>query len=339
MSVGSSESRGAAPLAPTTALAAPAHARVPDFFIVGQPKSGTTALSEMLRRHPAIYMPASKEPWFFATELLERTPPRPGGTPQTLEEYLSWFVQAAPEQRMGEASPLYLWSRTAAARIASVCPHAKIVAILREPAALLRSLHLQFLESHVETEADFRRAIALEDARRAGRRLPRHSYWPRTLLYSEQVRYVEQLRRYEAVFAPEQMLVMIYDDFKADNESTVRRVLRFLDVEDAEPIEVMEANPTVGVRSQRLNELVHALSVGRGPVSRAIKAAIKVLTPDEMRRGAVRAAQRNVVYREPPPPDESFMLELRRRFKGEVVALSEHLDRDLVSLWGYDGLQ
>ena len=32
------------------------------------------------------------------------------------------------------------------------------------------------------------------------------------------------------------------------------------------------------------------------------------------------------------------MLELRRRFKGEVVALSEYLDRDLVALWGYDGI-
>ena len=30
------------------------------------------------------------------------------------------------------------------------------------------------------------------------------------------------------------------------------------------------------------------------------------------------------------------MGELRRRFKGEVVALSEYLDRDLVGLWGYD---
>ncbi len=33
------------------------------------------------------------------------------------------------------------------------------------------------------------------------------------------------------------------------------------------------------------------------------------------------------------------MLELRRRFEPEVVALSEYLDRDLVSLWGYDALE
>jgi hypothetical protein len=32
------------------------------------------------------------------------------------------------------------------------------------------------------------------------------------------------------------------------------------------------------------------------------------------------------------------MLELRRRFKGEVEALSDYLGRDLVSLWGYDSI-
>jgi hypothetical protein len=32
------------------------------------------------------------------------------------------------------------------------------------------------------------------------------------------------------------------------------------------------------------------------------------------------------------------MVELRRRFKPEVLALSEYLERDLVALWGYDRL-
>jgi hypothetical protein len=32
------------------------------------------------------------------------------------------------------------------------------------------------------------------------------------------------------------------------------------------------------------------------------------------------------------------MQELRRRYKPEVVALSEYMDRDLVALWGYDDL-
>jgi Sulfotransferase family len=331
------------PAGPSTAAAAKPPAagqdrRVPDFFIVGHAKSGTTALYEMLRRHPQIYMPASKEPWYLARELHDRPPPRPDGIARTLDEYLLLFADALPSQRIGEASPLYLWSRTAADAIAGVAPRARIVAILREPASFLRSLHLQFVETYVETESDFRTALSLEQERREGRQIPPYTYWPQTLLYSEHVRYVEQLERYRAAFATERMLVLIYEDFKRDNEATLRTVMRFLEVDDAGPVELIEANPTVAVRSQRVHELVHAVSVGRGPVSVAVKRALKALTPRGLRRSALRATQQRVLYTSPPAPEERLMLELRRRFKGEVEALSEYLDRDLVSLWGYDRL-
>jgi Sulfotransferase domain len=311
--------------------------RVPDFFVVGQPKSGTTALHSMLRRHPQIFMPESKEPWFFAQELQERTPPRPEGTPRTLEQYMALFAGASAEQLAGEATPLYLWSRTAAARIAEVRPDARIVAILREPASLLRSLHLQFLESYVETERDLAKALALEPQRRAGRKIPRYTYWPKALLYSEHVRYVEQLRRYEEHFPHERMLVLVYDDFRADNDATVQRVLDFLGVQVLS-LGSIHANPTTAVRSQGLNELIHAVSVGRGPVSLALKGAVKAVTPQDLRRRALRATKQRVLYTEPEPADERLMAELRRRYAPEVAALSEHLGRDLVSLWGYDDL-
>jgi hypothetical protein len=310
--------------------------RVPDFFIAGHAKTGTTALYEMLRRHPQIFMPDIKEPWFFATELHTRTPPRPQGTPKTMEEYLRLFDGARPGQRVGEASPHYLWSHTAAARIAQARPDARIIAILREPASFLHSLHLQFVQVYYETETDFAKAIALEAQRREGRQVPQYTYWPQMLLYSEHVRYVQQLRRYHDAFSRDQVLVLIYDDFRNENEQTVRRVQRFLDVDDDVEIEVLEANPTVRARSRLLNELVHAVGVGRGPISHAVKEAIKAVTPSRPRRSALYAVQNRLVFGAPHPPDEELMLSLRRRFAGEVVALSEYLDRDLVGQWGYD---
>jgi hypothetical protein len=310
--------------------------RLPDFFILGAPKSGTTALYEMLRSHPQIFMPACKELWFFADELHVRAPPRPEGLPQTLDEYASWFAPAAPAQRAGEATALYLWSRTAAGRIADARPDARLIAILREPASFLRSLHLQLVQTHVETELDLRTALELEAARRQGRDVPTHTYWPQTLLYSEHVRYVEQLQRYRDRFSDEQMLVLIYDDFRADNLATVRRVLRFLEVDDSLPLDARDANATVRVRSQRLNEMIHALSTGGGPASSAVKATIKALSSQRVRRGALAQTQQRLLFSDPGPLDEELMRSLRRRFRGEVVALSELLGRDLVSLWGYD---
>jgi hypothetical protein len=325
--------------AEASAVARSPKRRVPDFFIVGHPKSGTTALYEMLRAHPQIYMPDLKESWFFVPELRAREEPgRYVKRPETLEEYLALFDSAAPEQRVGEATPSYLRSHTAAARIAELQPDARIIAILREPASFLRSFHLQCVENHTETEKDLRKAIALEPLRREGEKIPRSCGSPEVLRYSEHVRYVEQLRRYHAMFAPEQVLVLIYDDFRHDNVATVRQVMRFLEVDDRTPIDVAEANPTVRLRSQKIDELLRSIYQGRGTTSRALKATIKALTPRRLRRDALRATQRHVVYANPRPPDEGLMLELRRRFHGEVVALSEYLDRDLVTLWGYDSI-
>jgi len=314
--------------------------RIPEFFVVGHHKCGTTALYEMLRRHPQIYMPDVKETWYFSPELrsVGKKKLPAAGRPETLEQYLSLFDGALPDQRVGENSPAYLMSRTAAARIADTQPDARIIAILREPASFLRSFHLQCLRNHVETEKDFGRAIALEGARREGRRIPRHSHRPHELLYSDHVKYVEQLRSYEAVFPRERIHVIIYDDFRADNEATVRDVLRFLEVDDSEPIEAVEANPSVEVRSPRLHELVRSVYMGRGPVARRVKAGVTSLTSRELRRELLRLTRRRLVYGEPQRADERVMGELRRRFKGEVLALGEHLGRDLVALWGYDGI-
>jgi hypothetical protein len=312
--------------------------RLPDFFLVGNAKGGTTALYQMLRQHPDIYMPADKEPWYFASELHERPPPRPGGTPETLGEYASFFEEALPEQCVGEASVLYLWSKTAAQAIFEVCPEAKIISILREPAIFLYSLHMQFMQDYVETEADFRAALALESERRAGRMIPRHTYWPKALLYSDHVRYVEQLQRFRDLFPAANVLTLIYEDFRRDNEATVREVLRFLELDPGAPISAGEVNGSVGVRSQRAHDLVHAVTIGRGPVSSAVKEGVKAVTPERWRRRALQAARDRFVFTDPLPPDQELMLSLRRRFKGEVEELSEYLDRDLVSLWGYDDI-
>jgi hypothetical protein len=313
--------------------------RVPDFFIVGHAKSGTTALYEMLRRHPEIYMPDAKEPWFLASDMRPRfRSPMGGDEPETIDEYLALFAAAAPGQKAGEASSSYLWSRSAAGEIAELQPKARIVAILREPASFLHSLHLQLLQTHVESARTLRRALELEPARREGKRIPRRSHRPQLLMYSDHVRYVEQLRRYNEAFDPAQVLVLIYEEFKRDNAAAVRRVLRLLDVDEQHPVELLQANPSVRMRSQQLDGAVHALSLGRGPLAGAAKTLVKTLTPQRLRREALRTTQRRVVHGRPQPPDEELMAELRRRFAPEVHALSAYLDRDLVSLWGYDRL-
>jgi hypothetical protein len=312
--------------------------RLPDFFVVGHAKSGTTALHEMLAQHPRVHL-GLKEPRYFVPELRERDIPRPNATPHTLEEYRAWFARAQSGQLIGDISPDYLWSRESARLIAEAVPQARIVSIFREPASFLRSLHRQRLRNYVEVEPDLKRALELEGPRREGREIPKDTYWPGALLYSEQTRYVEQLRRYEERFSRERMLVLIYDDFRADSLETVRRILRFLELEDDVPIVASDANPSVEVRNQRLHGAIRTLLVSESGPASAVKGSLKALTPMRVRQRALKTVRKTLVYGTPSSsPDEDFMPELRRRLAPEVHALSEHLGRDLVSLWGYDRL-
>ena len=313
-------------------------ARVPDFFIAGHAKSGTTALYLILRRHPQIFMPSLKEPQFFAPEM--RAEERfARELPATREDYLALFAAARPEQRVGEASPSYLRSPTAAMEIAAFAPAARVVAVFREPASFLRSLHLQFVQTMIETETDLRRALALEDLRREGRELPRGARSAQAFMYSEHVRYASQLQRFREAFPREQVLALIYDDFRTDNEGTARQIMRFLGVDDTLEVQAVEANPTVAVRAGRLHGFKRSVHLAQGPAARAVKRSLNGAIPPLLRRTVLRPLRRElrrkVVFAEPPPPDEELMAELRERFRPEVAALGAYLGRDLEGLWGY----
>jgi Sulfotransferase family len=335
--------------------------RVPDFFIVGHPKCGTTALYEMLRQHPQVHMPV-KEPRFFVMRQLEQqdaaqprnsrarssdrrarrqldSPQSPGWRPHTLEGYVALFAGARPGQRIGEATPAYLRSAVAPGRIAALRPDARIIAILREPASFLRSFHLLAVRGYYETEKDFRKALALESQRREGRRIPVSRAPADHLLYLDHVRYVEQLRRYHAAFPAEQVLILIYEDFRRDNDATVRKVLRFLELDETAVIDAVDTQPSRELRNHRLHKLakIRRLALQSEGAAGALSRAAGALTPAPL-RGRLRSSWRRVGYRDPAVPDEQLMLELRRTLKPEVESLSDYLGRDLVKLWGYDRL-
>lgn len=313
--------------------------RVPDFFVVGHQKCGTTALYYMLRDHPQIFLSEYKEPRFFAPELRPPLKHEAPDRPQTLASYLALFANADAGQLIGDTSPQYIRSATAAARIAALQPSARIIAILREPASYLRSYHMEMVINHVEPEKDFRKAIELEPERRRAAASD-GSFLPPQFLYSEHVRYVEQLRRFEAEFPREQMHLIVYDDFRRDNDGTVRAVQRFLGVDDTIPLQPIRTSPNEAVRSLRLHKLRGAVGAADAEVGSAgmLARTLSTITPRRVRGGALAGFVRRLAYAPPTPVDEPYVRELRSCFKPEVVALSEYLDRDLVKLWGYEQL-
>ena len=149
---------------------------------------------------------------------------------------------------------------------------------------------------------------------------------------------MEQLRRFQACFSPEQMLVLIYDDFREDNQETVRRVLRFLAVEDSLEVQSRDANPPSAYARRSCTDWCAPPVSGRGTCGKGREVL------DQGHHSAT-AAPRGDGSRQPAgplrrsgPADAQLVHELRLRFAGEVLALSEHLERDLTALWGYERL-
>ncbi len=192
--------------------------RVPDFFIVGAAKAGTTSLYAYLKAHPQIFLPETKEPRYYAYEG-ERPEDFEGpGAARLIQSiikdkatYRKLFENAASDQIIGEASPAYLYSPIAAERIAQDNPNAKIIAILRNPIEPAYSHFLDNVGNGWEPCTDFEQVI---QAQRRGER----ARWWRKWDYLGHGFYAQQLMRYMTHFPPENMKIIRYEHFRDDPE-------------------------------------------------------------------------------------------------------------------------
>jgi hypothetical protein len=310
----------------------PVPGRWPDFFVVGQAKSGTTALAEMLGQHEQIFIPRIKEPAFFANELLG---PEHQGRAMGERRYRKLFADARDDQLAADASTQYISSAEAAGKIAAVRPDARIIVLFRDPVSFVVSMHRQQVQNRYEPEADLGRALALEEDRAQGRRVPKLAPRRSGLLYTRLARYAEQLARYEDAFPAEQILPLIYEEFRADNRGTLARIFAFLGVSDDVTITPSQANPTVHVRSKGAQRAIYAVTaLQRSRAQGAIDTVVAAI-PDGARARATAFARDRLRGSAPREVDPEVVAELRVRLRPEVVALGEHLNRDLVELWGY----
>ena len=295
----------------------PSRERVPDFFIVGHHKCGTTALYEMLRAPPAdlharcqgaVVLPAG-EP----RVLLQKS----SQLPKTLEEYLALFAAASPEQRAGEATPSYLMSDTAAraSRSCNRSAHHRDPARARELSALAASAESA---DHAETETNLRKALALEEDRRQGNAIPRDADRRRISFIQSTSAMSSSCAAITRYFHPSRCWC---SSTRISGATTKPPFVRCCG-------SWRSTNPSLGGDKRkpdgsraipRAYGFLRSLHLGRGPAARVAKAGIKAFTPRQLRREATASLERRVLYRDPGPPDERLMLELRRRFKGEVT--------------------
>ena len=296
---------------------------LPDFFVIGVPKAGTTALHVALAHHPQLFLSRLKEPKFF---LCDGPPPTRGG-PGDARSYREWvwrreeyqaLFDAAPEGTLrGESSPFYLYDPAAQRRLHETVPRARLIAVLRDPVDRAHSNWAHLWSAGLEPESDLVAACRLEQERAAAGWAP---FWQ----YLDLGRYGEQLERLYPRFPREQVLVLRYRDLRADPIATLDRICSFLGVAAGVLTDVPAENVTTHASPSLRN--------------RALAAALRVAVGVEHRTPRVhpvtawlsRHLQREQRPRQPLTPDQRA--ELIPMFAPDV-ALLERLTGDSYDDW------
>ncbi len=195
--------------------------RLPDFLGLGVQKGGTTTLHQMLAEHPEVFLPEQKEVHYFSLHYAEGP-----------AWYAAHYEALAPGQRCGDITPYYLFHPEAPARIKVLLPTARLLVLLRDP--VQRTLSQLFHSRRLGLEPlDLEAAIAAESQRLAGAEAvlarpdgrhgshQEHSYLSRS-------RYERQLPGWQALFPPEQLLILRSEDLFTDPASIWQRLQSFL---------------------------------------------------------------------------------------------------------------
>ncbi len=192
---------------------------LPDFFVIGAQKAGSTYLLRCLGEHPQIFMPPA-EVAFFENGLYSE---------ERIGRFERHFDAARPGQVIGVKRPNVLGLPECPVRLRRHMPDLKLVAILRDPIERAVSGYFHYMRTGmvpiVPVEVGLNRLLDGQY-----RDLPR----ARDIL--EFGFYGKHLRAYEAVFSRDRFCVTLLDDVRRNARGELDRIFEFLGVRrDFEP--------------------------------------------------------------------------------------------------------
>lgn len=287
-------------------------------MIIGAARSGTTALYDLVRQHPDVFMSAIKEPNYFAFEGEPLDWHGPGNefvnnSVARWEEYTALFADAPDGMAMGEASPLYLWAPQAPQRIRARLPDVKMIAVLRNPIEQAFSHYLYARAQMIEPLDDFDAALKAEPERLA-------AHWQPLFQYSTFPRYAEQLARYNAEFPKEQLQIFLYEDYRGDPKTMLSRIYDFIGVD---PAFVPDLSHETNMGGQPRHQWLQNLVMRPNPI-----ASLAALVVPESARRTIRdmVSRRNLARDTMSPATKAW---LTNALKDDISQLQDMIGRDL----------
>ncbi len=288
--------------------------RLPDFFLLGAAKCGTTSLHDYLRQHPELFLPYVKELNFFDADA-ERFA-------AGLDRYRAYFTDAGHRQA-GEATPSY-FRRTdvvpARMRQLYESQPPRFLLLLRDPVERAYSHYL-----HNVSEG--REPLAFAEALRAEQAQPA-SKWRAWKGYFADGVYADTLATWFDAFPRERFLILLSCNLAANPDGVLRRIFRFLDVDPAVTVDTgKRLNQTGERQSRRIGRLLAWVPDGLLETARG-------WIPESIRLGIEQFIRRRSTGSETDRPALDPVLErqLRRRYDPHVQRLASMIDRDL-SAW------
>src|SRR5437867_12708905 len=188
-----------------------------DFILAGAQKSGTTALSYFLSRHPNITMGDQQEMHFFDNEEIF-------SGPVDYKLLHKHFPPVSPSVIVGECTPIYIYWKPAMERIWTYNPKIKLLIILRDPVDRAFA-HWNMQRFRGREPLDFFDAVREEQTRIAGAP-PTEA---RRFAYVDRGFYSRQLARFVKFFPREQLNVVKFEHFTGKQLETLSSIFSFLD--------------------------------------------------------------------------------------------------------------
>ena len=284
-------------------------------------------------------MSTTKEPWYFCTDIHRESdeynwkklffPIR------KQSEYLKLFEDTDSYTIVGEATPNYINWQEAPKNIYEFNPKAKLLCIIREPLSFIKSSFYQSLKTGHETEINLFKALELEKERRKWKYLPKKIRNPQRLFYTEKINFTRNLQRYLEYFPANQIKVIIYEEFKKDNQKTIDGITDFLWVERIH-INKKELNKAKNTRYPKIRNLLQNNFMSNIAIKYFPKNIISILW-----KILDYVTTTNKKSKELP---ENEKIKLMQKFKPEVIKINNLLHKnnlidpkiDLVKYWGYD---
>ena len=296
---------------------------LPNFFLIGAAKSGTTSLAEHLRQHPEAFLPSTKEPNFYA--LGGRKLPLPGAGDDRhrfLQLYLHTVTERAKYESLypddhganaiGDASVRYLYFPEAAPAIRAEYPDARFVVVLRDPVTRAFSHHSMMVQFQLEP-LDFEAALEAEDERIA-------AGWGWDWHYTALGRYTDQLARWFEHYDRDRFLVIFYPEFLADPQREYAKICRHLGIDDGfVPDRSKRGKPAYRPKNLTLDRFVHHHNKWRTAMRRSLPKSVSGKILETLREWNSATIH---------PMKDATREALRASFAPELERLSELLGTD-----------